>query len=204
MLTKKTSLSTSPLFSNFFLSLSGAKTLLILSAIYGLGFVSAPATAFEVGRVTIDSKKNVMVLSVENTKFKRIPVNKIYSLHFRVMTAEEAVDPSKIANRSKPAPKNETDKKATQASKAKIGEASPEEEDIAAGHPLLMGIGLLSFDAVMPAHGHGMVVKPRITQKEFGHWQVDGIKQHMIGDWEFRFTIKTLVKEENFTMKISI
>lgn len=46
---------------------------------------------------------------------------------------------------------------------------------------------LPSFDARMPEHGHGMVVKPKAapgaTSDEV---RIDGVKLHMAGNWEFQ------------------
>ena len=42
----------------------------------------------------------------------------------------------------------------------------------------------IHVDADMPAHGHGMIVKPVVTQEEPGVWRVDGMKYHMPGAWE--------------------
>ncbi|MDP6849782.1 MAG: FixH family protein [Planctomycetota bacterium] len=42
----------------------------------------------------------------------------------------------------------------------------------------------IQVDADMPAHGHGMIVKPVVTQEEPGVWRVDGMKYHMPGAWE--------------------
>ena len=49
-------------------------------------------------------------------------------------------------------------------------------------------IQLVGFDARMPEHNHGMMVKPRLTKQGDG-WIVDGVKLHMPGDWEFRFDL---------------
>lgn len=45
---------------------------------------------------------------------------------------------------------------------------------------------LLSFDAVMPAHGHGLNYRPELTETEPGRWRVEGLLFHMAGRWEFR------------------
>jgi hypothetical protein len=48
----------------------------------------------------------------------------------------------------------------------------------------------LGFDARMPAHDHGMVVKPKVTETGAGEFRVDGVKLHMAGAWELTFTFK--------------
>lgn len=40
-----------------------------------------------------------------------------------------------------------------------------------------------TFDAEMPAHGHGMNVEPEITDNGDGTWDVTGLLFHMEGDW---------------------
>lgn len=42
----------------------------------------------------------------------------------------------------------------------------------------------IRIDADMPAHGHGMNTKPRVTKVEDGKWKVEGLLFHMPGDWE--------------------
>ncbi len=41
-----------------------------------------------------------------------------------------------------------------------------------------------TFDAWMPAHGHGMNVEPTITDNGDGTWDVSGLLFHMEGDWQ--------------------
>ena len=43
---------------------------------------------------------------------------------------------------------------------------------------------LVSVDADMPAHKHGMVSQPIVHALEPGHWRVDGMLFHMPGAWE--------------------
>lgn len=50
-----------------------------------------------------------------------------------------------------------------------------------------MGYELVNFDAIMSAHGHGMMVKPKITKLNQREWRIDGVKLHMRGDWKFIF-----------------
>ncbi len=42
----------------------------------------------------------------------------------------------------------------------------------------------VTFDAYMPAHGHGMNVEPAITDNGDGTWDVSGLLFHMEGDWQ--------------------
>jgi DNA-binding beta-propeller fold protein YncE len=47
----------------------------------------------------------------------------------------------------------------------------------------------LSVSAVMPAHYHGMNVKPVVTSVGPGLWQVSGMLLHMPGFWEINFDL---------------
>jgi hypothetical protein len=45
---------------------------------------------------------------------------------------------------------------------------------------------LIHFDASMPEHKHGMMVKPTVPQKiSEGVWMIEGVKLHMDQTWEF-------------------
>jgi hypothetical protein len=48
---------------------------------------------------------------------------------------------------------------------------------------------LEKFDAVMPAHRHGMVTRARIDQVSAGEYLIKGVKLHMPGDWEFKLSL---------------
>jgi hypothetical protein len=50
--------------------------------------------------------------------------------------------------------------------------------------------GNLEFDAVMPAHNHGMVVRPKITEITPNEFRIDGVKLHMAGDWSLLFSLQ--------------
>ena len=53
--------------------------------------------------------------------------------------------------------------------------------------------GSLKFDARMPAHNHGMIVRPTVERVGASVFRVDGVKLHMPGDWEI---VVELVKGE--------
>ncbi len=42
----------------------------------------------------------------------------------------------------------------------------------------------IQIDADMPAHGHGMNTKPRLTSLGDGKWRAEGMLFHMPGEWE--------------------
>ncbi len=59
---------------------------------------------------------------------------------------------------------------------------------------------LLSFDATMPAHSHGMVVTPsKPIRLQDGAFEVKGVKLHMPGDWLLE--IKVRIKGKEVTLK---
>lgn len=45
----------------------------------------------------------------------------------------------------------------------------------------------LDLKGWMPAHGHGLVQLPEVTEQAPGHYRVDGLLLHMRGLWELRF-----------------
>ena len=47
---------------------------------------------------------------------------------------------------------------------------------------------LTAFDATMPAHKHGMVVKPTFQSIGEGKWKIFPVKLHMPGHWRLSFT----------------
>lgn len=49
---------------------------------------------------------------------------------------------------------------------------------------------MLAVSGGMPQHGHGMLVEPRVSrQTESGRFLVEGLKFHMPGYWEVKFTV---------------
>ena len=59
------------------------------------------------------------------------------------------------------------------------------------------GDGLVEFDARMPAHGHGMVVTPKILRDGSGRRaRISGVKFHMRGYWELTFRVRCNGREE--------
>lgn len=51
------------------------------------------------------------------------------------------------------------------------------------------------IDATMPAHKHGMVVKPKIRRMSPSKWRIDGFKLHMKGAWRFELVFKASGRE---------
>lgn len=51
--------------------------------------------------------------------------------------------------------------------------------------------GTLTFDATMPAHGHGMNVEPVLSSTETGVFVVEGVNFHMPGTWKLDFTFES-------------
>jgi len=48
---------------------------------------------------------------------------------------------------------------------------------------------LVSVNADMPSHGHGINTEPEWSKLEDGSWQVDGMLFHMPGAWELYFDV---------------
>ncbi len=63
---------------------------------------------------------------------------------------------------------------------------------------------LTNFEAVMPAHNHGMVLKPKITRLGAQEWRIDGLKMHMRGKWTLIFEWEGKGKKSKTTYDIVI
>lgn len=64
----------------------------------------------------------------------------------------------------------------------------------------LSDFNLLSFNARMPEHNHGMLVKPRVTKLKPGRYLVTGVKLHMPGAWEFALKIEQGRQKKDVTI----
>ena len=49
---------------------------------------------------------------------------------------------------------------------------------------------VLTVDAQMPEHRHGMNYRPSVVRLGPGRWRADGLLLHMAGRWEFRFELR--------------
>ena len=54
----------------------------------------------------------------------------------------------------------------------------------------LKGLRLSKFDAIMPAHHHGMITRPKLTAKNSGEYLIKGVKLHMSGDWSVELKLE--------------
>lgn len=62
--------------------------------------------------------------------------------------------------------------------------------------------GRLSFDARMPAHGHGMNYRPRLTRRPQGEVRIEGLLLHMPGFWEATVTLREDGRTLRFTFPL--
>ena len=53
------------------------------------------------------------------------------------------------------------------------------------------GVKVISADAAMPSHGHGMNYRPGIETESTGATVARGFLFHMPGEWEIRIVVKT-------------
>jgi hypothetical protein len=58
---------------------------------------------------------------------------------------------------------------------------------------------LVSVDAIMPAHKHGMNYAPTIVPGVDGRYRVEGLLFHMPGDWELIFDVRSGGETERMT-----
>ena len=49
---------------------------------------------------------------------------------------------------------------------------------------------LVSVEATMPEHGHGMNYAVRLRALGRGRWRAEGLLWHMLGRWELRFDVE--------------
>jgi hypothetical protein len=66
------------------------------------------------------------------------------------------------------------------------------------------GLVLEGFDARMPAHGHGLNYRPRITAAGPGRFRVEGILFHMPGAWQFVFDTRAGDAPRRITADLTI
>jgi hypothetical protein len=63
----------------------------------------------------------------------------------------------------------------------------------------------IHFDGGMPAHGHGFVTQPRVTQNlGHGEFLVEGVKFHMPGEWALQITVKGATTSDQVTLLLTI
>jgi hypothetical protein len=58
-------------------------------------------------------------------------------------------------------------------------------------HANILKLSSVTFDASMPLHRHGMVTLARVKRLSQSEFQIEGVKLHMIGLWEFRIEALT-------------
>jgi hypothetical protein len=63
---------------------------------------------------------------------------------------------------------------------------------------------LTAFDARMPAHNHGMVVKSTIQTLGEGKWSIAPVKLHMPGHWVLSFTLKSDTQTQLLTQDLHV
>lgn len=68
--------------------------------------------------------------------------------------------------------------------------------------PITEAIEEVKFDARMPEHNHGMVVKPHVLQQARNSYRILGVKLHMPGKWELALSAKSkkMTEEVSFDL----
>ena len=69
---------------------------------------------------------------------------------------------------------------------------------------LPLAVTAIRFDARMPAHNHGMVVKSKVTQISATEFRIDGVKLHMAGEWELIFGVIKGKQELAFKLPMAV
>ena len=65
------------------------------------------------------------------------------------------------------------------------------------------GATALTFDATMPAHGHGMQTQPTVESQGDGAFRVEGLKFHMPGSWTLTFELDGPAGADTATCKVA-
>ena len=83
--------------------------------------------------------------------------------------------------------------------------------DIPVSTPFVIGItscdefaGTLTFDAIMPAHQHGMNYAPEITATEPGQFEINNVVFHMPGAWELQIAFTTSNQTYLYTKEVMV
>jgi hypothetical protein len=62
----------------------------------------------------------------------------------------------------------------------------------------------VAVDARMPAHNHGMNLRPRVTRDGDGRFRADGLLFHMPGTWELYVDVARATEMERATFVIHV
>lgn len=63
---------------------------------------------------------------------------------------------------------------------------------------------LLSVDATMPEHRHGMNYRPSVQALGDGRWRAEGLLWHMSGRWELQMVVQTATGRQTVTHSITL
>lgn len=62
----------------------------------------------------------------------------------------------------------------------------------------------ISFDATMPAHGHGMNYAAPVETEAKGRYRLTGLLFHMPGRWQARLTVYSADAPAHFTLDLDV
>jgi hypothetical protein len=63
---------------------------------------------------------------------------------------------------------------------------------------------VLSVDAAMPEHDHGMNTRPRVVAQQDGSYRVEGLLFHMPGRWELYFDVSSGGSTERAQVEVNL
>ena len=66
------------------------------------------------------------------------------------------------------------------------------------------GIERITFDATMPAHGHGMNYAPEVEAQAQGRYRLTGLLFHMPGRWQASLTVFSGDAPAHFTLDLDV
>jgi hypothetical protein len=154
--------------------------------------VTTPGMSKEIGRFPApDGSFQLVVESLPAAgRDEGLALNRLVSLQVRIFPAGTLLPPvaSAAAAMAEPAGGAPHD---GGAGAVVAGSGAPPMPAPVMGPPTASRYSALTFDARMPEHNHGMVVKPTVFETGPGVFRVDGVKLHMVGHWELSFAVSS-------------
>ncbi len=72
-----------------------------------------------------------------------------------------------------------------------------------AGQPVA-GARFGAVNGSMPAHGHGFLTAPQVTERGGGDYRIEGLKFHMAGEWELSLVFEAGGKQDSAVLKFTL
>ncbi|MFK7823028.1 MAG: hypothetical protein AB8G05_02655 [Oligoflexales bacterium] len=170
--------------------------IIIIPTFFFLWCVSASSFSVELGRAVIPSQGVQLIVET----FVQKEVSPSHGSSFTSDNQQTNLQDKKLVGTKKLA----INQAGTKLSINRMTDLRISVHSLKEGQNLSSPYELVFFDARMPEHNHGMVVKPKISQLDDLHWKVEGFKLHMKGLWQFYLTVKVGQTEEKVGFDLDI